>query len=155
RTLLPNGTQFDRMGNPGINTVVGFAQPLQNLPNIQDLFNSLNPSADVGLRSAAAERINLAFGLPIDKANALTGVLLPDVIHFSTTNRNGFPNGRRLADDVIDPELGLLTDGGLKSDRVINDSVFSNTFPYLGAPLPRAATRAAVKTLSTLSESGN
>jgi hypothetical protein len=148
RSLLPDGTQFDRTGRPGINTVVGFAQPLAGLPDISDLFNSLSPSDDPGLRGAAAQRINLAFGLPIDQANSLANILLPDTLDFNTTNRDGFLNGRRLQDDVIDAELGLLTGGALTSDRVINDSVFSTRFPYIGPPLPRSSIRAAIRTLS-------
>src|SRR5262249_46481611 len=137
RTRMPGGVQFDRMGRPAINTAVGFAQPLSGLPSIQDTFNSLTPADDPGLVTAAAHRINLAFGLAMDKALSLAGVLLPDVLTFNITNRGGFLNGRRLPDDVIDAELNLLTGGALTSDRVVNDSVFSNSFPYLGPPLPR------------------
>jgi hypothetical protein len=138
RTLTPGGaSQFDRMGRPAINTAVGFAQPLENLPNIQDTFNSLNPAADPSLIPAAAQRINLAYGLALAQATTLAGVLLPDVLTFNTTSTSGFLNGRRLTDDVIDAELSLLTGGVLTSDRVNNDSVFSNFFPYLGPPLPR------------------
>jgi hypothetical protein len=60
--------------------------------------------------------------------------LLPDVIRFNTASSSGFLNGRRLQDDVIDAELGLLTGGVLTTDRVGNDSVFLNQFPYLAAP---------------------
>lgn len=136
RTLV-GGVQFDRMGNPGINTVVGFAQPLNGLPNIQDTFNNLTPADDPALRPVAAERINLAFGLQEPNLTQLVNLLLPDVISFNTTSRAGFPNGRRLEDDVIDTELGLLTNNGLTSDRVINDSVFNRRFPYIAPPLPR------------------
>jgi hypothetical protein len=153
RTLTPEGVQFDRMGNPAINTVVGFEQPLDGLPSIQDTFNSLTPVQDVGLRGAAAQRINLAFGLTDPQLTDLVNLLLPDVIGFNTTSRAGFPNGRRLADDVIDVELGLLTNNGLTSDRVVNDSVFSNRFPYLGPPLPRSAIRGAIRALSAEAES--
>jgi len=152
RSLTPDGTQFDRMGRPAINTAVGFAQPLQGLPNIQDTFNSLTPAADAGLIPAAAQRINLAFGLPLDQATSLSRILLPDVMTFDTTDKSGFLNGRRLPDDVIDAELGLLTGGALTSDRVINDSVFSNGFPYIGAALPRTSTRAAIESISNLPE---
>ena len=52
----------------------------------------------------------------------------------------GFPNGRRLTDDVIDITLqaavGVL--GGVKTtlgDGVdVNDVPFRSTFPYLGLP---------------------
>jgi hypothetical protein len=48
-----------------------------------------------------------------------------------TSSSAGFPNGRRLADDVIDIELGLVTNGAVTSDCVANDSAFTNSFPYL------------------------
>jgi len=43
----------------------------------------------------------------------------------------GFPNGRGLADDVIDIELALVTNSQVASDCVGNDSAFSTSFPYL------------------------
>jgi hypothetical protein len=156
RSLIFNGTtydQFDRMGRPAINTAVNFELPFVNMPNIQDLFNSVTPAVDPSLVSVAAVRINLIYGLPITQAVALAAMLLPDVTTFNTTDTNGFLNGRKLTDDVIDAELSLLTGGVLTSDRVINDSVFSNKFPYVGAPLPRAPQN-AIRALQELHESG-
>jgi len=46
----------------------------------------------------------------------------------------GFLNGRGLADDVIDAELGLITEGLITTDCVDNDSTFLSGFPYLGVP---------------------
>jgi hypothetical protein len=48
----------------------------------------------------------------------------------------GYPNGRRLEDDVIDTSFLVLSNAGvlpatLTSDCVANDSNFSATFPYL------------------------
>jgi hypothetical protein len=142
--------QYDRMGRPAINTVIGFASTALGTTNIQDFFNSITPTADPSLRGEAARRINLYFGLPLTQAQGLAATLLPDVLTFDTTNTNGFLNGRRLPDDVIDAELSLLTAGALTGDRVINDSVFSNTFPYLGPPLPRSAIRAASASIMKL-----
>jgi hypothetical protein len=141
RSVLPNGVQFDRTGLPAINTATLFALPLATppRPNVQDLFNDLSPAADLGLIEEAAQRINLIYGLPLPQATQLARVVLPDVMPFNTTNTSGFLNGRRLADDVIDAELGLLTGGALTSDRVGNDSVFLNQFPYLAAPKPPPA----------------
>src|SRR5207248_10334424 len=118
RTLAPNGTQFDRMGRPGINTVIGFEAPALGTANIADFINNLNPAADPLLRGTAAERIHLYFGLPMAQATSLANTLLPDVNTFNTTSTAGFLNGRRLQDDVIDAELSLLTGGVLTSDRV-------------------------------------
>ena len=144
RSLAPDGTQFDRTALPAINTATLFPLPLMNLPSLQDPFNSLKPADDIALRPVAAQRINLIYGLPLTgtvanggpNATDLAGVVLPDVMPFNTTSTAGFLNGRRLEDDVIDAELGLLTGGALTTDRVNNDSTFSTTFPYLAPPVP-------------------
>jgi len=41
-----------------------------------------------------------------------------------------------LKNDVIDTELGLLTNNAVTSDRVNNDSFFRQNFPYIGTPNP-------------------
>ena len=54
----------------------------------------------------------------------------------------GFPNGRRLGDDVVDIELQVVA-GFLKGNKVPlgdgvdrNDKAFGDTFPYLALPQP-------------------
>ena len=74
---------------------------------------------------------------PSDDAAKISGLadfLLPDILTFDTSSSAGFPNGRRLNDDVIDTELGLVTEGFVTTDCVANDSTFLSTFPYLGKP---------------------
>jgi hypothetical protein len=142
RALLPDGTPFDRTGLPAINTATLFDIPPLGLPSLQNAFNDLTPADDVGLRGIAAQRINVIYGLPLTgaapnggpNATQLAAIVLPDVMPFNTTSTSGFLNGRRLQDDVIDAELNLLTGGLLPTDRVGNDSVFLNQFPYLGDP---------------------
>ena len=55
----------------------------------------------------------------------------------------GFPNGRRLADDVVDIELRVVAgvllepaehDVPLGDGVDTNDKPFSDTFPYVAAP---------------------
>jgi Domain of unknown function (DUF4331) len=52
----------------------------------------------------------------------------------------GFPNGRRLADDVVDIELRVVGGALIGNDLPLGDGVngndkpFSSTFPYLAAP---------------------
>jgi hypothetical protein len=61
--------------------------------------------------------------------------LLPDVITFDTSNPNGFLNGRRLQDDVIDTVLATVSNGGVTTDMVgANDAAFLGMFPYLAPP---------------------
>jgi hypothetical protein len=64
-------------------------------------------------------------------------------------DRNGFPNGRRLQDDVLDIALQVVggelkgnpNDLGDGVDR--NDSAFASTFPYLGLPHSGSITKDA------------
>jgi hypothetical protein len=132
--------QFDRTAVPSINTVV---VPLTRTINgeilptgLQDQFNLLTPRDDIGLRPIAANRLVTVFGLSQATANDLANAFLPDVAHFNTTDRSGFPNGRQLPNDVIDAELGLLTNNAVTTDRVNNDSYFRRNFPYIGTPNP-------------------
>ncbi len=129
RTLMPGGVQFDRMGRPAINTVL--------IPNAnKDGFNSSVPGPDTSFIPIATQELTALFGNPTT-ALAHAQLLLPDLMTFDTSNSKGFLNGRRLPDDVIDAELGLLSNGAVTSDGVVNDSVFSAKFPYLGTPNPK------------------
>jgi hypothetical protein len=119
------GKQFDRVGRPAINTalIVGGAR--------KDAFNLGLPVNDQ--RDFRAEVITRITALG-NGANAagLADVLLPDVLTIDTGNPAGFLNGRGLADDVIDAELSLLTNGAITTDLVnSNDRPFGSAFPYL------------------------
>ena len=52
------------------------------------------------------------------------------------SNANGFPNGRRPGDDVIDVVINLVTNGGITTgDHVdANDAQFRTVFPFLAPP---------------------
>jgi hypothetical protein len=101
-----------------------------------DLNSQLN-NADVissSFRPSEMLRLNLSIK-PTATPNRL-GVLGGDL--------QGFPNGRRLTDDVVDIELqalegaaqtGKLVSALAKGDGVdANDNAFSSTFPYLALP---------------------
>jgi hypothetical protein len=47
---------------------------------------------------------------------------------------NGVFNGRSLADDVIDTELGVVTNGAVTTDCVGPHADYLKAFPYLGPP---------------------
>jgi uncharacterized protein DUF4331 len=140
----------DQMGRPAINTVfntglVGATGTTKNQ------FNTTPPSQQ---RTAfngqfrtnvvnTLMNINAALGLPCDDYDAATAgviadILLPDVITYDTTTAaNGTQlNGRALADDVIDAELGITTNGCATSDGVGAHGDYMSTFPYLGTPHP-------------------
>jgi len=115
RTRL-GGRQIDRMGFPAVNTVfIPTARKTQ--------FNQSVPLND--------ERLFSRF------VGDLSSVLLPDQMPLDTTSSAGFPNGRRLADDVIDIELQLITGDSSASDCIdANDVPLPTSFPYLAPANP-------------------
>jgi hypothetical protein len=129
RTVV-GGNQVDRMGRPAINTAL--------IPSARkDEFNVGAPANDMAAFGvdvqAAIDALNGA--APPNHAPDTADLLLPDVLTFDTANASGFLNGRRLADDVIDAELNVLSNGGVTTDMVnSNDRAFRSLFPYLAAP---------------------
>ncbi|WP_285916069.1 DUF4331 domain-containing protein [Actinomadura opuntiae] len=87
-------------------------------------------------RFTPAEELRLNMAVPQTAKPNRLGVLAGDL--------QGFPNGRRLTDDVVDIELqalegaaqtGKLVPALAKGDRVDhNDKQFGRTFPYLALP---------------------
>lgn len=124
RTEL-NGQQIDRMGRPAINTV------FEHTDAGKDAFNAGIPSHDQRDFHKDVFDTLISLGNTPAYAEAVTNVLLPDILTFNTSDSSGFLNGRRLQDDVIDTELGVVSNGAITTDCVANDSNFSTTFPYL------------------------
>jgi len=73
-------------------------------------------------------------GYSLAAATSIAEILLPDILTYDFSSSAGFLNGRKLADDVIDTELALVTNGGLKTDKVGPHTDYLSTFPYLGTP---------------------
>ncbi len=118
--------QVERFGLPAIATVF--------IPTAKkDVYNQGAPAADVATFRSDVLAVLAAFG-----ANpALADALLPDIQPIDMTQATGFLNGRRLQDDVITAELGLIfgANAALNDDRVdANDRAFLPTFPYLAGP---------------------
>ena len=95
--------------------------------------DGLNKPANV----VPAEMIRINLSTPVTASPDRMGALAGDT--------GGFPNGRRLADDIVDIELrvvaGVLVSGfnkqpnNLLTDGVdANDKLFLATFPYLASP---------------------
>ncbi len=151
--------QVDRVGIPGINAVI---IPY----NDKNLFNASTPLDDAKgkffndiagtFTALGTDPTHLAIlasvaGLPahappVKKSEYGTGdylrletnsMLKPnDGIGGAGSNANGFPNGRRPGDDVIDTIIFLTTNGTITTgDHVdANDRTFSTSFPYLATP---------------------
>ena len=145
-----NGKQIDRMGRPAINTVFIPNNPFPGeqkgeVPSKKNTFNKGQPKNDqAAFRSEVVNTLGVLFSLndaagddKTDDAKKIVGladILLPDVLTFDTAKSDGFLNGRKLSDDVIDAELGLVTEGTVKTDCVAgNDVKFWPSFPYLAA----------------------
>jgi hypothetical protein len=120
--------QVDRFGLPAIATVF--------IPSAQkDAYNQAVPAGDSATYTDEVVAVLTAFGHP--NPPALAAALLPDILPIDVSTASGFLNGRRLQDDVITAELGLIfgSNASLNDDHVdANDKAFLSTFPYLAAP---------------------
>lgn len=135
-------TRVDRMGRPAINTVFIPDNPFEARPSLEDKFNAGHPRDDQkNWRAEVVDSLALLHSLndasddksdDAKKVEGLADVLLPDVLTVDLSTTTSFLNGRNLSDDVIDAELGLITEGAVTTDCVANDSTFSTNFPYLG-----------------------
>jgi hypothetical protein len=127
-TVLRKGTwsQADQMGRPAINTVFNNVDPHKT---DRDDFNRVQPYDQPRIFGEHVQDVLTALGAA-DPAG-LAGVLLPDVMTYKTSDTSGFLNGRKLKNDVIDAELNLVTNGGVTTDCVDNDSALSRSWPYL------------------------
>ena len=80
----------------------------------------------------------VAPGLPV------AGLIVPDTLTLNLAGASGFPNGRRLPDQVIDVTLAVIfldlsvhsptTLAQLPLNPPANDKAFRSTFPYLAGP---------------------
>ena len=130
----------DRAGIPTLNTVlIPFGR--------KDEYNRASTVDDAGGVFASDIIASLtALGTNADNIGILANVavLNGDFLRLNTTIPNtgngggdnaeaGFPNGRRLGDDVIDGVLFFVTNQTPLGDSVdSNDVPFTNTFPFLG-----------------------
>lgn len=148
-TTNQGGAQVDRMGRPAIATVFipnNPFEPVGSEPSLKNTYNHSLPSEDrAQFRGEVVDTLTLLYSLndsagddksdDASKINQLADVLLPDILTFDTNSSAGFLNGRRPVDDVIDAELGLVTEGAAKTDCVsANDKPFPGGFPYLAGP---------------------
>ena len=148
-TTNRGGAQVDRMGRPAIATVFipnNPFEPKDSEPSLKNTYNHGVPADDrADFRGEVVDTLTTLHSLndmsgddPSDDAGKVSGLadtLLPDILTYDTSKSAGFLNGRRLADDVIDAELGLITEGAVTSDCVsCNDRAFRSGFPYLAGP---------------------
>jgi Domain of unknown function (DUF4331) len=99
---------------------------------VQALLTGVPGLTQIGKDPAAADTLKLNLGVPPAAKPNRFGVLAGDVA--------GFPNGRRLADDVVDIELRVIAGALLSPPKNIplgdgvdqDDKPFRAQFPYVG-----------------------
>lgn len=130
RTLLAKGDKYtvdDRMGRPAINTVFNHGAE-------KNVFNRIDPHQDRAHFEEGFETVLRSFGYSEAQADGIAKILLPDILTYDYSSSQGFLNGRKLTDDVIDIELALVTNGKVTTDKVGPHSDYLAHFPYLGNP---------------------
>jgi hypothetical protein len=128
RTVGPSG-QIDRMGRPAINTVFNHGAQ-------KTVFNQEAPTADRANFETSFRATLASFGYTSDQTKTIAEILLPDVITYDVGSMaDGTAlNGRAPADDVIDAELGIVTNGHITTDCIGLHSDYLTSFPYVGNP---------------------
>jgi len=99
---------------------------------VQALLTGLPGKTQIGKHPVPADTLKINLGVPPTADPQRLGVLAGDL--------QGFPDGRRLTDDVTDIALRVVA-GVLKGNNVplgdgvdANDKPFLSSFPYLAAP---------------------
>jgi hypothetical protein len=134
--------QIDREGNPAVNVaLIPFAK--------KSLYNASTPEQDAAGKFAP-DIVATLQSLGTDQAHIdiLAGVAVAkgDYLHLDLTKANsgagggdnagsGFPNGRRLKDDIIDTILTIVANGTALGDNVNgNDVPLQDQFPFVALP---------------------
>ncbi|MCB9565812.1 MAG: DUF4331 family protein [Myxococcales bacterium] len=145
-------TQIDRMGMPAINTAVITSKDKYNgsspaddangdfvpeiVANLTGLHGALDDDlAGLGLTPCVADVTCVAQAGPL---------VIPDTLKLDLSQDSGFPNGRKLADPVMDVTLAVvLLDlqvhaadlfASIPLNPPANDKAFLADFPYLAEP---------------------
>lgn len=120
--------QKDRVGNPAVATALIPAGE-------KDTYNRTSPASDAELWAPSIVASLQALGTNDENIGVLASVAVPDVLTIDMSADSAFPNGRGLADDVVDTLFHFIFNQAGVSDGVAaNDTDFSNSFPYLAAP---------------------
>ena len=123
---------------PELAHVINVLFPGLNVPEtnrtdiVQALLTGIPGVTQIGKHPAAADTLKINLGVPPTATPNRFGVLGGD--------NAGFPNGRRLGDDVVDISLRVVG-GFLKGNKLplgdgvdANDVPFLSTFPYVPSP---------------------
>jgi len=122
-------TTVDQVGRPLVSGL---------LPTDEDrlALNRTPPAEQLDRLRGPFVRLLNSFGYDDGDTARLLGDLLPDVLASDPSRPAGYPNGRRLMDDILDLRLAMLTRGRVVSDGVGPHADLLDGFPYLGPPHP-------------------
>lgn len=154
-------TRVDRIGMPAVSTALITDKQAYNMANPADDANGMFTveliTAIVGLHTALDDQL-IGLGLtpctaPGDGSGSCVAaggpLVIPDTLKLDTEADAGFPNGRRLADPVMDITLAVilleLADGTHMATDLVGvlnptendlgvEGAFLTAFPYLHAP---------------------
>ena len=116
-------TPVNQMGRPGNNVLRQGADTNRTTPAQQrDHFSSQYVATfkSYGYSDADANRLALEW--------------LPDILPYNYLNTDGYPNGRKLTDDIVNSLVEIMTLGKMKDDLVGPHTNYLAEFPYLGTP---------------------
>jgi hypothetical protein len=121
--------QLDRMGNPAVNTAF-------IAPALKDKFNLSLPKNDYRNFGPTILATLKKYGTNTADTDILASIVFPDTLKMDLSKPDGFPNGRRLADDVINLELQItFNQPSTFNDGVtMNDEPYLTSFPFVGLP---------------------
>lgn len=119
--------QVARLGLPLVNILFNAAEE-------KDTFNRSEPAEQKGLFLQKVIDQLESMGHSASKAREIAQLFIPDILLYDTSRPQGFFNGRKLTDDVVDIVLALVTAGKVIRDRVGPHSDYLAQFPYLGQP---------------------
>ena len=119
--------QVARLGLPLVNI-------LFNASEEKDLFNRTEPAQQKALFMNKFVALLESLGHATGQAQEIAQVFLPDILPYDSSSAQGFFNGRKLTDDVVDIVLNLVTGGKVQTDLVGPHTDYLATFPYLGQP---------------------
>jgi hypothetical protein len=124
--------------NPELAKILNILFPGVNVPEtdrtdiVQALLTGIPGKTQIAPNAPPTDTLKLNLGVPPSATENRFGVLAGDL--------GGFPNGRRLGDDVVDIELRVIG-GFLKGNKLPlgdgvnqNDKSFRTSFPYVAPP---------------------
>src|SRR6202035_4277252 len=101
--------QVARLGHPLVNI-------LFNSSSEKDLFNRTEPDRQKALFQEKFVALLESLGHSAGEAQHVAQVFLPDILPYDYSSAQGFFNGRKLSDDVVDSVFNLVTGGKVKTD---------------------------------------